>query len=180
VANDVLHHITNLEDLYARIEQALEPAGKFLFNEYVGPNRFQYTDAQMDFVNQYFRLLPDSFRLDPFAGHLLWRRERPDPEQVEKEDRTEAVRSEDVLPLARRLFRAEKEYSYGGGLLNPLLSGIVANFKPDDPRAGRFLEVLCAAENRLTRQGSLPSDFWIFVGGLRSAPERVASKEATG
>jgi SAM-dependent methyltransferase len=164
-ANDVLHHIRNVEDLYSRIGDALEPGGKLIFNEYIGPNRFQYGEGQMELVNRYFRLFPDYLRFDHVTGQLLWKRERPSPEKVEEEDPTEAVRSEEVLPLARRFFQTEKEYPYGGGLLNPLLFGVVANFKADNPYANQLLEVLCSAEDRLIRDGSLQPDFAVFVGG---------------
>ena len=93
-ANDVLHHIADLEGLYLRIDGALKPSGKFIFNEYVGPNRFQYSDERIDLVNRYFRLLPDRLRLDHVTGQILWRRERIDRDKVEREDPTEAVRSE--------------------------------------------------------------------------------------
>lgn len=162
-ANDVLHHIADLEGLYLRIIGALKPAGKFLFNEYVGPNRFQYSDERMDLINRYFRLLPDRLRLDHVTGQVLWRRERLDREKVEKEDPTEAIRSQEVLPLARRFFRTEQEYSYGGGLLNPLLFGIVSNFRLGDPGDDRVLETLCGAEDRLTRAGLLDPDFFIYT-----------------
>jgi len=81
-ANDVLHHITNLEDLYPRIYDGLAPGGKFLFNEYVGPNRFQYSDARMDLINRYFRLFPDPLRFNPYWNTLMWRRTRIDPAKL--------------------------------------------------------------------------------------------------
>ncbi len=167
IANDVLHHITGLEALYTRIEGALAPGGKLVFNEYVGPNRFQYSDAHMEVVNRYLRLLPNRLRWDPITGQVLWKRERVDPNRLAVDDPTEAVRSEDVLPLARRFFRAEKEYVYGGGLLNPLLFGIVSNFRPGDPWDDMLLSRLCAAEQRLTESGEIEPDFRIFVGTRR-------------
>jgi SAM-dependent methyltransferase len=166
-ANDVLHHITDLEGLYGRIHAALAPEGKLLFNEYVGPNRFQYDDARMDLINRYFRLIPDHLRYNPFWGGLFWSRFRTDPAKLADDDPTEAVRSEDVLPLARRFFVVEKEYSYGGGLLNPLLYEIVGNFDEKNPLDSRLLQVLCGAEGRLTRSGLIEPDFSIFVGRRR-------------
>jgi SAM-dependent methyltransferase len=167
IANDVIHHITGLEPLYSRIEGVLAPCGKLIFNEYVGPNRFQYDDERMEIVNRYLRLLPNRLRRDPFSGQVLWKRQRVDPKQLDIDGRTEAVRSEDVLPLARRFFRAEKEYPYGGGLLNPLLFGIVANFRHGDPWDDMLMSRLCAAEQWLTEAGDIEPDFRIFVGTRR-------------
>jgi SAM-dependent methyltransferase len=167
-ANDVLHHITGLESLYTRIHDALAPEGRLIFNEYVGPNRFQYPDERMDVVNRYLRLLPDRLRWDPICGHVLWHRERIDERQLMTDDPTEAVRSEDVMPLARRFFRSEKEYLYGGGLLNPLLFGIVTNFRPGDPWDDMVMARLCSSEERLTDAGVIEPDFRIFIGARRA------------
>jgi len=163
-ANDVLHHITNLEGLSERVRESLAPEGKFIFSEYVGPNRFQYSDQRMDLINRYMRLLPDRLRYDHTRGSPLTRRDRLDAAQVEREDPTEAVRSEEVLAVVRRYFRTEAEYPYGGSLLNPLLSDIIVNFGEDRPEDVRVLEILCDAEDRLIRSGRLEPDFAIFVG----------------
>jgi SAM-dependent methyltransferase len=180
VANDVLHHITNLEGLYERIHETLVPGGKLLFNEYVGPNRFQYSDARMAVINRYFRLIPDHLRFNPYWSGLFWSRFRVDPEKLAADDPTEAVRSEDVLPLARRYFDVEAEYPYGGGLLNPLLYEVIANFDEQNPYDKRLLQTLCEAEDRLTRSGVIEPDFYVFVGrrkpslAVRSLPRREA------
>jgi SAM-dependent methyltransferase len=175
-ANDVLHHITDLEGLYERIHQALAPEGKLLFNEYVGPNRFQYSDTRMDLINRYFRLLQDHLRFNPYWKGLFWSRPRTDPARLAADDPTEAVRSEDVLPLARLVFEVEAEYPYGGGLLNPLLYEIIANFDEKNPYDARLLRVLCDAEDRLTRSRVIEPDFFIFVGRRKSS--RRESNEA--
>jgi SAM-dependent methyltransferase len=167
IANDVIHHITGLEQLYSRLEGVLAPGGKLIFNEYVGPNRFQYDDGRMEIVNRYLRLLPNRLRWDPISGQVLWKRERVDPTKLALDDPTEAVRSEELLPLARRFFRTEKEYRYGGGLLNPLLFGIVANFREGDPWDDMLMSRLCAAEQWLTEAGEIEPDFQIFVGSRR-------------
>ena len=138
--------------------------GRFVFNEYVGPNRFQYDDERIELVNRYFRLFPDNLRWDPVSNTCLWKRTRIDARKLIEEDPTEAVRSEDVLPLARRAFSPVAEIPYGGGLLNPLLFGVIAGFEPGHPEHDRVLEILCAAEDRLTDAGLLEPDFHIFVG----------------
>ena len=134
----------------------------------MGPNRFQYSDERMALVNRYLRVLPDRLRWDPLTGKLLWKRERADVDQLVWDDPTEAVRSEDVMPLARRFFRPEKEYLYGGGLLNPLLFGIVTNFRAGDPWDDMLISRFCAAKERLTDAGKLEPDFRIFVGARRN------------
>ncbi len=177
IANDVLHHITGLERLYGLVHDALAPRGRFVFNEYVGPNRFQYSDERIELINRYFRLFPDRLRWDPVTHSLLWMRTRIDPRQLIEEDPTEAVRSEDVLPLARDAFSVVAEVPYGGGLLSPLLFGVIAGFEPGRAEDDRLLEILCAAEDRLTEASVLEPDFHIFVGARR---ERGASGSSDG
>jgi len=167
IASDVVHHIPNLEGFYLEVHRALAPRGCFVFHEYVGPNRFQYTDERMDLIHRYFRLLPDRWRLDPSTGRCLWRRERIDAARLAQEDPAEAARSEELLPLARAAFLAEAEYPHGGGLIHPVLSGLVGNFREGLSEDERLLQVLCDAEEDLMKRGLLPSDFVIFVGRRR-------------
>lgn len=179
-ANDVLHHIMDLEGLYGRAQQNLKLNGKFIFNEYVGPNRFQYSDEQMDLINRYMRLLPDRLRYDPCLKVVLRRKDRVDSAQLEREDPTEAVRSEDVLPLARQFFRPVAEYPYGGSILNHLLYEIIVNFDESNTEDAHLLQVLCDAEDRLIRSGHLEPDFWIFVGARRGSLDQNDSPEGRG
>jgi SAM-dependent methyltransferase len=46
-ASMVFHHIENLEHLFGQIRRALRPGGLFVLNEYVGPDRFQWTRRQL-------------------------------------------------------------------------------------------------------------------------------------
>ena len=169
-AHDVLHHITDLERLYPLIHDALAPEGRFLFNEYVGPNRFQYSDERVELIDRCFQFLPPRLRQDPFSDRILWVRGRTDLAQLVEDDPTEAVRSEEVLPLARRVFDPVAEYPYGGGILNRLLYEVIRNFRPGDPCDDLILQSLCDEELRLTKSGKLESDFWIFVGKRRDSP----------
>jgi SAM-dependent methyltransferase len=166
-AHDVLHHITDLEGLYGRIHKSLAPDGRFLFNEYVGPNRFQYSDLQIHLINRYFRLIPDHLRFNRYWKILPWQKPRVDPAQLAADDPTEAVRSEEVLPLAREFFQVEKEYPYGGGLLNYLLYEVIVNFDERNAYDNWLLQGLCDAEDRLTRSHVIDPDFSIFVGRRR-------------
>ncbi len=166
-ASDVLHHLLPLEDLFARAHAALSPRGCFVFAEYTGPARFQYSDERMELVQRYFRLLPDRLRRDPSTGRTLWRRERIDADRLARERPAEAARSEDLLPLARRVFAAEAELSGGGGLLHPLLGGLAIDFREAASDEERLLQVLCAAEEHLASTGLAAPAFSIFVGRRR-------------
>jgi len=167
VANDLLHHVAELEPLLRRIHAALAREGRFVFSEYTGPSRFQYPDESMEIVQRYFRLLPDRLRTDPPSGRVLWRRERPELARLARESPEEAAASDALLPLARRLFSPDTELSGGGGLLHPLLSGLASNFREGSAEDEHLLAVLCAAEEHLTALRILCPAFTIFVGRRR-------------
>ena len=46
-----IHHVTNLEDLLAKTAAMLKPDGRFALVEFVGPDRFQWTEDQIKIVN---------------------------------------------------------------------------------------------------------------------------------
>jgi SAM-dependent methyltransferase len=98
LCHGILHHLINLESILEQINLALRPDGLFLVYEYVGENRWQFSEERMRKVRQLF---PDvSFRVYP-----RW-----------KVDGFESVRSGELLPLIQYYFgnRTERAVSFGG------------------------------------------------------------------
>lgn len=56
-AHSAVHHISRLEALFDAVHAALRPGGIFHLNEYVGPDRFQWTDRQIIEINNFLVLL---------------------------------------------------------------------------------------------------------------------------
>ena len=50
-AHQSIHHVESLDALFLAIRRALRPGGVLHLHEFVGPNRFQWTDAQLELVN---------------------------------------------------------------------------------------------------------------------------------
>ena len=174
IVHDTLHHVGRLEDFYGRIHDILSPRGRVVFVEYVGPNRFQYTADRAALVERYFRLLPRRLRQDERTGHPVWRRDPIDAAALARDSPFEAARSEDLLPLARKCFVAEAEYSGAGGLLRPLLAELAHRFGKAPAEEERLLDVLCGAEARLESEGRIPNDFAVFVGRRRATRPQMA------
>jgi SAM-dependent methyltransferase len=166
-AHDVIHHVRDLHGLFSRISDALAPAGVLLFCEYVGPRRFQYDERRREMIGEFLRALPERYRRLPHTGGLATEAVRTDPGELARQDPSEAVRSDEILPVARQTMRILDEIPYGGSILNPLLYEIVANFEDGNEADEAILKQLCAAEKVLIRSGAIPSDYMVVAAGKR-------------
>ncbi|MGQ9696728.1 MAG: class I SAM-dependent methyltransferase, partial [Armatimonadota bacterium] len=62
-AESSLHHVHNLEHLLQQVSKSLVPGGWLFAKEYVGPSRFQFSDAQLNAMNAALHLLPEKYRV---------------------------------------------------------------------------------------------------------------------
>ncbi|MFN8542910.1 MAG: class I SAM-dependent methyltransferase [Candidatus Binatia bacterium] len=90
-----LHHVINLEHLFAEVEATLRPGGIFAFNDYVGERRLQFAPERLEVINEVLQRVPPRFR------GTADRIERPAPEWISPFC---AVRSDEILPLAEARF----------------------------------------------------------------------------
>ncbi len=163
IAKMALHHLENLERVYRQIRQSLLPGGIFMFNEFVGPSRFQWTNLQLELMNELLEALPErQRRAAPFKRVV-----RPDLEDMKTLDPSESVRSEEIVPLLAECFDVVDHRPYGGTLLHILLSHVMASFDLEDAKDLSILRLMFLHERTLIRQGVLPSDFACVVARPR-------------
>jgi len=173
-----IHHIEALEDVFREIQQALKPSGYFVMNEYIGPSRFQLRPGQLKLINDLLSMLPEDLRRiirDGKATAEIKRTHEVHPlSWFDENDPSEAVRSEEILPILQEFFGMTECRAYGGELLQFLLENIVGNFDEgrEDHRA--WLDMLAYVEGALEEAGAIRSDFALIVAipqrecGLRS------------
>jgi SAM-dependent methyltransferase len=160
LSTGALHHTTNLEDLLVKLEGLLAPNGYFVVVEFIGPNRFQWTDRQVEIANRILRTLDPSYMRD---GHRT-RFERPSIESMLRSDPSEAVRSIDVYPLVKQHFDVRYERFYNGTLLHqlhPLLATELANRGQRD--FDSIVRLILLMEDLLIKHQVLPSDFVFLI-----------------
>lgn len=153
-----MHHIEELDAVCVAIRRALRPGGIFHLVEFVGPDRFQWTDAQLHHLNTFVQALPSHYRR-LHTGDLMPALGRSTIEQMIAFDPSEAVRSSAIMETVRRHFRIMEVRELGGALLHVGLSGIAQNFDPEDPEAVAHLEAFFELEDRLMAEGVIGSDF---------------------
>lgn len=156
-----VHHCENLEGLFAAVRKVLAPGGWFFLNDYVGPSRFQWTDADVLQINRLLQLLPERMTNNA-AGYSRRGFHRVGAEEVAAIDATEAVRSADILTVMAGHLTVEACRGYGGSVLHLVLANLGQNFDPEasgDPTGPEYLDLLVAASDHLRATGRCPDYF---------------------
>ena len=169
IAHSVLHHVEDLEHAFDQIERAMKPEATLIVNEYVGVNRFQYSDEILAIINDLLRCLPGPLRRSALEDRTYDVRERPTVEEMVANDPSEAVRAADVMPMLRQRFEILDERELGGTVLMHLLYDIVQNFRFDDPHERGIIELLCTFEGALIDARRISSDFVLAAARKKNA-----------
>jgi SAM-dependent methyltransferase len=116
LANQSLHHVVNLEGLFAAIDAALQPHGRFVTSDMIGRNGHMRWPEAMRIVHEYWRELPS-----PYRWNVQLRRHE---ELLEDWDCStsgfEGIRAQDILPLLLARFDFEFFIGYGN-LVDPFI-----------------------------------------------------------
>ena len=170
VAHMILHHVENLEYALAQIECAMKRDATLIVNEYAGPRRFQFSDDVLSRINTLMACLPARLR----NGAL--KRERPPLQLMIDLDPSEAVRSDEILPMIAERFEIMERRDMGGTLLQHLLYEIVQNFRFNAPKERAMIELMCAYEAMLIDRGAIPCDFVICAARKRGSRATKANR----
>jgi SAM-dependent methyltransferase len=154
-----IHHVEALERFWAETQRALRPGGCVIAQEYVGPDRMQWNEAQ---VREGSRVLAE---LVPDEHKPHHREVQPvDREMLIAADPSEAVRSSEILPTLRASgFQLAGLAGAGCALLQPVLMHQIQTYDPRDWEHNHRLMTLFREEDRLMRAGVLGDDFVMFV-----------------
>jgi SAM-dependent methyltransferase len=170
--NMSLHHIGELERVLGNVATALKPDGFLFLNEYVGPDRFDFSEREKEIMSCVFRLLPSRFRRS-FApsqrGQTIETASFPDPADVARADPSESIRSGDIIPCVQARFDIVEWNPCGGTLLQFLLGNIMGNFREDDRASRPILQMLFDIEDTLIEAGEISSHFALIVARPRSS-----------
>ncbi len=88
-----VHHFKELEYIFSEVKKALKPGGFFFLNEYVGPSKFQWTDKQLNVINNLLQILPEKYRLRRKDSIIKTNCRKPTISEMDIIDPSEAVRS---------------------------------------------------------------------------------------
>ena len=157
VCRSFLHRRADLEDVLDRLAALLAPGGLVFVEDFVGPARFQWTDAQLDAINRLLARLPEELLADLAATDGRRKRsvERPDVEAWIASNPNDAVRSDEILALLDARLQRVEVCPYGGAIFHQLFSRIMGNFAGRPELVGVLMEV----DALLTDTGVLDADY---------------------
>jgi len=103
MANQSLHHVSNLEGLFDAVEHSLTPGGRFITSDMIGRNGHQRWPEAAAIVREFWRELPESYRYNL----QLRRQEQEFLDWDCSQEGFEGVRAQDILPLLVERFDFE-------------------------------------------------------------------------
>jgi SAM-dependent methyltransferase len=135
--NNALHHMPNVVDALQWSHDRLKHGGLLAVDDFIGPDRFQWTDENMEWAARVRRNLPERFLRNPYAPDQLLPREirRPTPEEVIASDPSEAVDSGRIEAALLEVFPNCEIVPTGGALYHLALNDIFCNFESGDDLA---------------------------------------------
>ncbi len=151
-----LHHIENMDHIVSEVYKVLKPGGLFVHFEYIGPKRNQYSDADLYYMNYMQSLFPEQFVGREVIG-------RPSIEVMMREDPSEAVGSELIIPSLSKFFDIEYIRYYNGGLLYQVLYNHIQNFDPKNIEHNSMLRIALELEKEMTWSGKVKPLFAFIV-----------------
>lgn len=151
MANQSLHHVLNLEDLFAAVESALEPNGRFITSDMIGRNGHLRWPEALAIVQEFWKELPAKYRYNV----QLERREKQFKDWDCSGEGFEGIRAQDILRLLVDRFDFELFIPYAN-VVDPFIDRNVGpHFDGDNPRDREFIDLVHARDEAALQAGTI-------------------------
>lgn len=153
------HHFSNLEHVFAEVRKTLKPGGLFVLDEYIGPKQFQMPARQAKLIDRILKSLPRRW-VETADGTVRRGFSPPTATEVIEVDPSEAIRSDEILPVLASSFAVTHFRGYGGNLLHFLLDKIGVNYvNQGDEESQDMLSTFFQIEDWALEEGLWTHDF---------------------
>ncbi|RYD15251.1 MAG: class I SAM-dependent methyltransferase [Lysobacteraceae bacterium] len=164
LANQSLHHVVNLEGLFAAVDAALMPAGRFVTSDMIGRNGHMRWPEAVAIVQEFWQELPASYRRNVQLH-------RNEPRFLDWDCSIagfEGVRAQDILPLLLARFDFEFFFAYGN-VIDPFIDrGFGPNFDAEAAWDRSFIDRVHARDETALSAGEVTPTHMLAV--LRRRP----------
>jgi SAM-dependent methyltransferase len=164
IFQDALHHLAPVRRALELANTWMADDGILVLKEYVGPDRFQWSERQLEVVNDLLPAIPRHLRSRWPDGKIKTCEYRPGRLSIYLHDPSEAAESSIIPDAVRSRFRVVDDRPYGGTVLHLAFKDIAHNFHPDTPEVQQALSMCFEVEDRALQSRQLPSDFRVLVG----------------
>ncbi len=132
--NNALHHMMDVNAALGWSRRVLKKDGLFFMDDYVGPNRFQWTAESLRVASRIRQRLPERYlqKADDPNVQVPKEIKRPNPRRIIREDPSEAPDSARILACLKRHFPGATVVRTGGLVYNLALTHTLHNFSDDD------------------------------------------------
>ena len=144
LANQSLHHVTNLEGLFDAVHAAIGDPGIFVVSDMIGRNGHMRWPEALAIVQEFWKELPKPYRYN----RQLLRREKKFGNWDCAGEGFEGVRAQDILPLLVQRFGFDFFLGYGN-LIDPFIDrGFGPNFDAEQAWDRDFIDRVHARDEQ--------------------------------
>jgi SAM-dependent methyltransferase len=151
--DNALHHMPDTRRAVDASLTGLREGGAFVMNDFVGANRFQWTERELSYASAVRSGLAERHLRNPQhpQSQLPRKLGRPDIAKMIEIDPSEAADSENILPSIRAVMPNPAIWLLGGSIYHLALNDVLANVDPE--RDAATLESLLILEAALIELG---------------------------
>jgi SAM-dependent methyltransferase len=151
LANQVLHHVVELETLLDAARSALTPGGPLIVSDMIGRNGHRRWPEALEHVERFWRELPASYRYN----RQLQKMETGYPDWDCSAEGFEGIRSQDILPLLIDRFHFDFFYAFAN-VIDPFIDrGFGPNFNAEGEWDRAFIDRAHACDESGISSGQL-------------------------
>lgn len=148
-----LHHFEDVSTfLKNNVKPLLNENGILVINEYVGPNRLQWTNQQLKKANELLKELPMNYKLLYDNKTIKKKVYRPGIFRMLLVDPSEAPDSANIVSALNSNFKVLEQTNLGWNILHILLKGIAHNFCNDEKETQDLLTNLFSEEDQFVTE----------------------------
>lgn len=151
IANQCLHHIIELEDLFSKVKQVLADDGRFLVSDMIGRNGHMRWPEALGIINQLWAQMPAKYKYN----HM---RQRVEQQFINHDCSTssfEGIRAQDILPLLVANFHFELFLPFGNLIFVFIDRTFGYNFDPAVAEDREFIDKVQALDEAGMHSGDL-------------------------
>lgn len=142
-----LHHFDKIDFfLKNKIKPLLKDDGILVVFEFVGPNRLQWRENQLNKANELLRQIPNRYKVFYDGQTIKKKVYKPGYLRMLMVDPSEAIDSEAIVPALKKHFKIIEEKNLGWNILHILLKGIAHNFLNEEEETKKLINELIEYE----------------------------------